>query len=86
MIWSYLCSIKWELRPHSLQPPALVNSAVRHPDSSELEEQTAADKKQQMGFHGDHLLELQVSSFFLNRDGGTAGRTWVQEGKAKSWS
>lgn len=70
----------------SLQPPALVNSVVRHPDSSELKEQIAADKKQQMGFHGDGLVELQVSSFFLSIDGGAAGGTWVQEGKTQSWS
>ena len=39
-----------------------------------------------MGFHGDCLLELRVSSFFQNRDGDAAGRTQAQEGKPKSWS
>lgn len=56
MIWGYLCSSKWKLRPQSLpkpSPPAPVNSAVRHPDGSKQEEKTPADKKQQMGFHGD---------------------------------
>lgn len=42
---------------------------MRHPEGSELEEKTAADKKQQMGFHGDCLLELQVSYFFPDGDG-----------------
>lgn len=54
------CAQASELRPpRLLQPPApaLVNFAVRHPGSSEREEQAAA-KKQQMGFHGDCLLEL----------------------------
>lgn len=47
-------SVLKQVTAETLEAPAaaLVNFAVRHPDSSELEEQAAA-KKQQLGFHGD---------------------------------
>lgn len=39
-----------------------------------------------MGFHGDCLPELEVSSFLLNGDGGCSRKNMGAGGKTKSWS